>query len=55
MHNEDTYLNDEDLPVLFSNNTNWRPTPFMTLLDYINRIEPAQEPDYDKVALADAQ
>ena len=41
----------EDVPVLFSEATNWKPRPFMTLFDFLDTLEPGIEPDYDTIAL----
>lgn len=55
MQNPDIYLGMKDVPVMFSNVTDWKPKPFLRLLDFLNSVEPIAEPEYDKVALEDAQ
>ena len=55
LHNPDTYMDNEDVPVLFSNITNWKPKPFMTILDFLDTLEDSNEPDYDSVTLSEAQ
>ena len=45
-HSE-TYLNNPEVPVIFSNITNWEPKPFMTVLDFLNTLQP-EEPPYEK-------
>ena len=44
--NPDTYMEDENVPVLFSSETDWKPRPFMTLLDFLETLEPSKEPNY---------
>ena len=43
----DTYLNNPEVPVIFSNITNWYPKPFMSVLDFLNTLSP-DEPPYEK-------
>ena len=54
LHNPESYLASEDVPVLFSNITNWRPRPFITLMDFLDSLEEGAEPDYEKTTMADA-
>ena len=44
-----------DVPVLFSDETYWKPRPFMTLLDFLETLEPGTQPDYDTVSMNDAK
>ena len=46
MHNEDTYMDHEEVPVLHSSCTGWRPKPFMTLMDFLETLEPSKQLDY---------
>ena len=34
--NPDTYMNDPEVPVLYSQETDWKPRPFMTLIDFLD-------------------
>ena len=52
--NPDTYMNDPEVPVLYSNETRWKPRPFMTLLDFLDTLEAGAEPEYETVAMGDA-
>ena len=54
MHCHDTYMDNPEAPVMFSNVTNWKPKPFIRLLDFLNDVEPREEPNYEQVALEDA-
>ena len=54
IHNPGTYMDHPEVPVMFSNITNWRPKPFMHILTFLDTLEDGDEPDYEKVVLADA-
>ena len=54
MQNQDSYMENQSYPVMFSNLTNWKPKPFWRLLDFLNSVEPCKEPDYEKIAKKDA-
>ena len=53
--NPDTYMDYPAVPVLFSDETYWKPRPFMTLLDFLETLEPGNQPDYDTVSMNDAK
>ena len=55
IHNNESYMDHEDSPVLFTNVTGWKPRKFMTLLDYLDSLEPSKQLAYDQNALIDAQ
>ena len=55
LHNPSTYMDHPDVPVMFSNVTNWRPKPFMHILTFLDTLEDGHEPQYHKAAFAEAQ
>lgn len=46
----DSYQEDDQLPVLFSSMNKWQPKPFMTMLQFLETLEPAREPDFATLA-----
>ena len=54
LHNQESYLDHPEAPVMFCNATNWKPKPFMTLIDFLDSVEDVNKPDYQKMALDDA-
>ena len=59
MHNEESYLQHGDLPLFFSNVTDWRPKPFMPLLEFLNNLEyqdiPMQRFEEEAIRVAKAE
>ena len=55
VHNEDTYLKNEDVPVLFSNATKWKPKPFMRLIDFLATLDNVTEPNQEDIAMREAK
>ena len=56
MHNgESIFTTDTDFPVLFCSATNWRPRPFMRLLDFLAMLDSVKTPDFSELAFAEAQ
>ena len=45
LRNKETYLQSNTTPVLFSNITNWKPKPFMKMLDFLNLLSPEEPPN----------
>ena len=43
-------MDNEDVPVLFSQNTKWRPRPFMKIYDFLETLSPAIIPPFDSIA-----
>ena len=46
-------LNEPEMrsvPILFSNCTNWAPKPFMTVLDFLEKLNEAPRPDFEALA-----
>lgn len=54
LHNQESYLDDEDRPVMFGSSTNWKPRPFLKVLDFLDSVEGLKRPDYEKMAHDDA-
>ena len=54
-HHTDVYEDNQDLPVLFTASNSWQPQPMMKLLDFVDTLSPANPPDFDFLALNDAQ
>ena len=48
-------MDDKEVPVLFSSVEQWKPRPFMKLLDFIDCIQPAKMPNFDSLAKNAAQ
>ena len=43
-------MSNEEVPVLFTGVEQWKPRPFMKLIDYLNVISPAVMPPFEKIA-----
>ena len=54
LHNADSYLDHDDRPVFFSSATQWRPRPFMHFLDFLETLEPGNEPNHEERARSEA-
>ena len=39
------YMSNEEVPMLFSNKTNWKGKPFMTMYDFVMRMN-TEKPDF---------
>lgn len=48
--NKETYMCDKDVPVLFSSMNDWQPRPFMTVVDYLNTLQPVIYPPFERIA-----
>jgi len=49
-HNEETYMDNGEVPVLFSAIEQWKPRPFFKLLDFINILAPGMVPPFESIA-----
>lgn len=54
LHNAETYMKEADVPLMFCSATNWKPKPFMHILDFLNSIEDVDTPDFNLIAQSDA-
>ena len=50
MYNENDYMSFEEAPVMFSKCTNWKPRPFVPLLDFLDSIDNVKRPNFDEQA-----
>jgi hypothetical protein len=45
-YNMQTYMKNPDVPVLFCPETDWKPRAFMTILEFLDLLEPAKVPPF---------
>ena len=45
----------DDRPVFFSSVTDWRPKPFMRLLDFLEILDGQKKPNFNELAQNDAK
>lgn len=48
IHNGGAYTENPEGPILFSNVTNWRPKPFINLLDFLDKYVPEDPPKWEE-------